>query len=326
LSASPAVLVTGASGAVGPAVVARLLREGRRVRAFSRNPGTGPWPDGVDVLAGDVADADAVARAVDGVEWVLHLAGLLHAQPAPPSLAAAYERANHEGARAVADACVRAGVRRLVLFSTIAVYGATGEDGADEDTPPRPPTDYAASKLRGERAVLDRHGEGELSATVLRLAAVYGPNVKANYARLARSIAAGRFVPIGPGRNRRTLVHEQDVAEAARLAATHPRAGGRVYNVTDGQVHRLCDIVDAIAAAAGRRLLPFRVPMPAARAAAGIVDGALAAAGRPARIGPMLDKYGEDVVVRGERLQRELGFRPRFDLAAGWRDALGRER
>jgi nucleoside-diphosphate-sugar epimerase len=304
-------------------VVARLLADDRRVRVFSRH--ARPLPDApgrVEAMTGDVGNPAAVARAVDGAEWVLHLAGLLHVQPAPPSLAAEYERVNHGGARVVADACARAGVRRLVLFSTVAVYGDTGPEGVDEDTPPRPITDYAASKLRGEGAVLACDGEGGLRATVLRFAAVYGPHVKANYARLARSIARRRFVPIGAGRNRRTLVHEADVAEAAVLAASHPAAAGRVYNVTDGGVHRLAEILEAIAAASGRRLPPLRVPVAAARAAATVVDGALSLVGRGPRVGPMIEKYGEEVVVRGERIQRELGFRPRFDLASGWRDAM----
>jgi nucleoside-diphosphate-sugar epimerase len=324
VSADGLVLVTGATGAVGPAVVARLLADGRRVRVFSRHARARPDGDGarVETVAGDVSDPAAVARAVEGAGQVLHLAGLLHVQPAPPSLAAEYERVNHDGARVVVDACVRAGVRRLVHLSTIAVYGATGPDGADEDTPPRPATDYAASKLRGEQAALARHGDGGLGVCVLRLAAVYGPHVKGNYARLARSIARGRFVAIGPGRNRRTLVHEADAAAAAVLAASHPAAAGRVYNVTDGCLHRLSEILEAIAAAAGRRPPPVRVPMLAARAAAAVADGALGLAGRGPRVGPMLEKYGEEVVVHGERVRRELGFHPRFDLAAGWRDAL----
>jgi UDP-glucose 4-epimerase len=146
--------------------------------------------------------------------------------------------------------------------------------------------------------------------------------VKANYARLARSIARRRFVPIGPGENRRTLVHEADVAEAAALATAHPAAAGRVYNVTDGGVHRLAEILEAIAAASGRRLPPVCVPTRAARAAAAVVDGVLGLVGHGARVGPMIAKYREEVVVRGERIERELGFRPRFDLASGWRDAI----
>jgi hypothetical protein len=78
--------------------------------------------------------------------------------------------------------------------------------------------------------------------------------------------------------------------------------------------------------ASGRRLPPVRVPMAAARSAAVVVDGLLGLARHGPRAGPMLEKYREEVVVRGERIRRELGFRPRFDLASGWRDALGGER
>ena len=231
---APVALVTGASGAVGPALVARLLQEGYRVRVLSRGRRPAAWPEAVEARHGDVVDRVAVAGAVAGVDLVFHLAGLLHVTRPTPALTREYERVNVEGARVVAEESTRAGVSRLVLFSTIAVYGPTGPDGADEDTPPRPDSPYAQTKLRAEEAVRRLDGTAELRTSVLRLAAVYGPRVTGNYARLARAIESGWFVPVGEGLNRRTLVHEADVAEAALLAARSPQAAGRLYNVSDG--------------------------------------------------------------------------------------------
>jgi len=326
IGSHPSALVTGGTGAVGPALVERLLHEGLRVRVLSRGAHPFPWPDGtVDVVSGDVGDRAVVRRAVDGVDWVFHLAAHLHAATAGEALAPVFERVNVEGTRVVAEEAARAGVKRLVFFSTISVYGPTGREGADEDTPPRPDTLYGETKLRAEDIVVrSAPGSGGLTTTVLRLAAVYGPRVRGNYERLAHALGRGWFVPPGRGLNRRTLVHESDVAQAALLAAGSPVAAGRLYNVSDGRVHPLRDVLAAMAAALGRPAPRVFVPLALARAGAGVGDLILRATGREPRLAPLLAKYGEDVAVRAERIQRDLGFRPDFDLDSGWRDALGR--
>jgi len=322
----PLALVTGGTGAVGPALVERLIDEGLRVRVLSRGARPLPWPDGtVDVVSGDVADRAVVRRAMEGAEWVFHLAAHLHVAPAGPTVAPIFERVNVEGTRVVAEEAARGGVRRLVFFSTISVYGPTGPEGADEDTPPRPDTLYAETKLRAEDVVVrSAQGSGDLTTSVLRLAAVYGPRVRGNYERLARALGRSWFVPPGPGLNHRTLVHERDVAQAALLAARSPAAVGRLYNVTDGRVYRLRDVLAAMAAALGRSAPRVFVPYTLARAGAGVGDLILRATGREPQLAPLLAKYGEDVAVRADRIQQELGFRPDFDLDSGWRDALGR--
>ena len=90
-------------------------------------------------------------------------------------------------------------------------------------------------------------------------------------------------------------------------------------------MHRLCDVIDALCTALGRPAPRLQVPIALARFVAKAGDGVLGLCRWPPRLVPMLDKYGEDVAVRAERIQTELGFHPRFDLAAGWADAL-RER
>jgi nucleoside-diphosphate-sugar epimerase len=127
---------------------------------------------------------------------------------------------------------------------------------------------------------------------------------------------------VGPGLNRRTLVHELDAAEAALLVARSAPAAGRVYNVSDGQIHRLHDVIEALYQALGRSSPPIRLPIGLARAAARVGDTGLSIFGREERLVSLLDKYTEDVAVRADRIQSELGFRARFDLRSGWQDAL----
>jgi nucleoside-diphosphate-sugar epimerase len=319
------VLVTGATGAVGPALAERLVRDGHRVRTLSRSrPATLPLPAAVESLLGDVTDRSAVARSVVGVDWVFHLAAHLHTPNPDPVTRASYERTNIEGTRVVVEEAAAAGASRLVFFSSISVYGPTGPMVADEATPPRPDTLYGATKLRAEEVARSAvvRGSQEPLACVLRLGAVYGQRMKGNYPRLARAVRGGWFVPIGPGLNRRTLVHEADAAEAAVLAAGSSRAAGQVYNVTDGRIYPLREIIDAMCAAFRRRPPRWGIPVAPARVLASLGDGLLRIAHRDARLQGFLEKYLEDVAVSGEKVASELGYRPRFDLESGWRDAL----
>ena len=143
---------------------------------------------------------DAVAAAVAGMDLVFHLAGLLHAAASDRVPPERYDSINVGGTRVVADAARRAGVRRLVLFSTISVYGPGAGATLTEDSTPRPDSLYGASKLEAERVALAAQGsDGAALGTVLRLGAVYGPRVKGNYRRLLDVLARRRFVSIGDG-------------------------------------------------------------------------------------------------------------------------------
>lgn len=316
---APMVLVTGATGAVGPAVVAHAIASGLRVRTLSRHPPpAGLFSRDVDAQVGDIRDGAARARALDGVRRVLHLAAVLHLVTPAEQAAADYADVNTDAASGLARDALRAGVERLVLFSTIAVYGETHGAMAGEETPPAPATPYARSKVRAEQAVLaESRGDGVPLGVVLRLASVYGPRVKGNYLSLVRHLASGRPFPILPGDNRRTLVFEEDVARAAVLASEHSDAAGCTFNLTDGSVHTVREIHDAICDALGRRAPRIGLPVAVARR---LVDsGRWWLRGPLARVAAMVDKYGEDVAVDGRRIQRELGFTPRVDLREGWR-------
>lgn len=300
----PLCVVTGATGAIGPVLVEELARAGFRVRGVSRH----------GEVAADVTDPDAMRRAFEGADSVVHAAALLHVNNPPPEMHDLYRRVNVEGTRNVVRAAREAGVRRIVYCSTINVYGGNLREIVDETTEPRPDTIYAQTKLDGEGLVL-----GSGCGTVLRLAAVYGARMKGNYQRLLRSMAHGRFVAIGEGSNRRTLVYERDVARAAALAATHPGAAGGIFNVTDEAVHTVREILSAMATALGRKPPRFALPVTPIRLAIGVVETLSRAVDiRPPVTRAMLDKYLEDVAVCGDRIQHELGFKPIFDLQRGW--------
>jgi nucleoside-diphosphate-sugar epimerase len=343
------VLVAGATGAVGPCVIHALDQAGFRIRSFSVDtPTSGMFPQNVEVLIGDVTDPVAVQSAMQGVDAVVHMAALLHIINPPPELREKYKHVNVNGTATVIEASIKAGVKRIVLFSTIAVYGPSNGSVLNEMSPTHPDTFYAQTKHAAEQIVLAARGvDGQPLGTVLRLGAVYGARIKGNYEQLIRALAVGirgtrsqsfdrlkmsaklgyvrhfPFIPVGNGLNRRTLVYDKDVGRAASLAISHPSAAGRVFNVTDGGFHTLSEIIESICSALGRKRPWLSLPVGPMRLVAGLIEKLANAIGIKAPVNrEMIDKYIEDIAVDGSLIQIELGFVPHHDLKTGWEETI----
>jgi nucleoside-diphosphate-sugar epimerase len=319
------ILITGATGAIGPRVVHALHEAGFKVRAFAVDaPAQGIFPPPVEVIIGDVTNKADVDSAMQGVEAVVHLAALLHIVNPPPGMRAKYERINVGGTAAVVAAAISAGVKRIVLFSTIAVYGQAYGQVLNEQSPTHPDTFYGQTKLAAEKIVLNARGaDGHPLGTVLRLGAVYGSRIKGNYKRLTHALARHRFIPIGNGLNRRTLVYDQDVAAAAVLAVGHAQAAGRIYNVSDGHYHSMNDIINAICNALDRDPPVFKLPLRPAYIAAAIAEDLMKMLGKASPMGrKTIEKFTEDIAVDSSRIRNELGFVSQYDLVSGWLETV----
>jgi nucleoside-diphosphate-sugar epimerase len=323
------ILITGATGTVGPIVVKAFHAAGYSIRTLSiDSPPVGVLPVDIETRIGDVTDASVVQAAMDGVESVIHLAALLHIVNPPPALKEKYERINVGGTATVIDAAIQAGVRRAVLFSTIAVYGQSDGRILTEDSPLHPDTFYARTKRDAEEIVREaKRADGGRLGTVLRLGAVYGPRIKGNYQRLVHSLARGRFVPVGNGDNRRTLVYVKDVARAAVVAASHDAAAGKIFNVSDGRFHTMNEIIGTICDALGRKPPRFSLPVgPTCRLVDFVETGCRSIGLKSPVTQGMIEKYTEDIAVNGSLIQKELGFVPQYDLQTGWRETIGEMR
>ncbi|PBC71406.1 UDP-glucose 4-epimerase [Streptomyces sp. TLI_235] len=265
------VLVTGAFGFVGQAVVQRLAAAGHEVRALSSSrTGAGGLPV-AGVFRADVRDAAALAPAVAGVDAVCHLAALTRGRESVVR-PQAHREVNLGGTAALLDA-LRArpeGGRPLVVFgSTAAVYGAPERQPIDESAVPAPGNPYGESKLAAERELAERAAAGEISAVVLRCFNVAGAG-DVDEARIlprALAVAAGRHPSLelnGDGGVVRDFVHVDDVAEAylralgaEEVLAAH--GGFRVYNV-GATPASMREIVAAVERLTGRPVPVVRRP------------------------------------------------------------------
>ena len=256
MTAPGIVVVTGAGGFVGRALVAHFAAEGRAFRALVRrhdpsSPEKPHWHASGDLATLAEPDLDAM---IEGASAVVHLAGRAHRlAEAAGEAASAYATANVVVTTRLARAAVRAGVRRFVFASTVKVNGeASGPSRPFRpDDPPSPEDHYAKSKLEAEQVLARVCAGTAMSPIVMRLPLVYGPGVKANFAKLLDEVAAERRLPLGAIRNRRSLLYVGNLFGAidAALDAALPPSG--VHFVADAERPSVPELLVATGAALG---------------------------------------------------------------------------
>ena len=270
MTRSPLVLLTGATGFVGSAVLPVLLADGMRIRVLSRRPAR--LPSDVELHVADQMDDDGLARAVDGVHTVCHLAGRAHVTGRDRRQQHAFDAANVDGSLRLARAAFAHGAARMVFVSSIGAVGATSPPGRPwtEDEPCRPTTPYGRSKQRAEQALRDEVGRYGAELVVIRPPLVHGHGAPGNLARLSRLVSRGVPLPLAGVDNRRSLIHVANLARVLSAAITVPAAAGQIFHVRDRCDYSTPQIVTAAARAAGRRPRLFRAPLPMVQAAASI--------------------------------------------------------
>lgn len=259
------VLVTGATGFLGRALVERLARDGYAVRAAARRA-PGDWPEGVDPVAvGDLSGPTDWSAALAGVDCVVHCAARAHVlneTAADPRTE--FRRVNTEGAIALGRQAAKAGVRRLVFISSIGVNGAAtdGRPFTAADAP-APHSPYAVSKLEAEQGLQAVAAETGLELVTIRPPLVTGPDPKGNLATLIRAIRRGLPLPFGlVTANRRDLVSLDVLCDLIETCIRHPAAAGRTFLVSDGRPVSTRRLLEDLAAAEGLR--PRLLPVPPA--------------------------------------------------------------
>jgi nucleoside-diphosphate-sugar epimerase len=313
------VLVTGATGFTGGHLARWLRDRGDRVRVLARNleRARALRDDGLEVVEGNLKDADSLARAARGVEIIYNIAALYRIAGLAPD---EYRVVNATAAGALVDAAARAGARRVVHCSTVGVHGDVEHPPADEDAPLRPGDVYQETKLEGEvlaRAAAARSGT---ELVIARPSGIYGPGDRRLF-KLFGAIARRRFVMLGSGRIFYHLTYIDDLCEGFRLCARVPAAAGRTYIIAGGEVTTLNELVGIAAEVAGVSRPRLRLPV----WPVWVAGAACEAICRPLGIEPPLYRRRVDFFTKSRafdisRARRELGFAP----AVGLRDGIGR--
>lgn len=249
------VLVTGGSGFVGRVVVNELLAAGHQVRLTLRRPDQTAIPGVERVQIGDLEDPIDWMQPLDGMDGLVHVAGLAHQgkDVSEQRLFAVNATATERLMRAAA----RAGTARVVHVSSLrAIVGSSCDRLVEEDHTPVPTNAYGRSKLAAEAATL---GAG-LSGVILRLPVVHGAGVRANMRALARLAALPVPLPLGGLTARRSIISDRNVAAAVRHALTLGNTDMFTALVADPRPLNVSEMIGIFRRAIGRPAMLIGAP------------------------------------------------------------------
>ena len=297
------ILVTGARGFVGTAVVSELAKQGISYRAVTREPREGCFS------IGDITPRTDWTAALDGVDSIIHLASRAHVvNETVAGAPTQFRTADLDSTLNLAREAIKASVKRFVFISSIKVNGEATQPGRPftAEDPPNPQNAYARSKLDAEQGLFALSKESNLEVTVIRPPLVYGPGVKANFATMMDWVSRGIPLPLGSVYNKRSFVFVGNLADLIVLTANHPNAAGQVFLVSDGEDISTTELFKKIAQALGRPSLIMPFP-------ASLVTLVAAAIGRSAVASRLTDSLQVDV----SKTRALLGWVPRKNVSEG---------
>ena len=314
------ILVTGANGFIGSALVERLKSDGVKVRAAVRAPGAGVPKADETVSVGEIDGDTEWGGALKGIEGIVHTAARVHVMKDTSALADLYKRVNSDATLKLARQAASAGVKRFVFLSSIKVNGEKTSPGAPFSalSTPAPVDPYGVSKLEAERGLFAIAHSTGMEVVVVRPVLVYGPGVKGNFLRMVNWVDKGIPLPLGSIRNRRSMIALDNLVDVLVLTLKHPGARNHVFMVSDGDDLSTTDLLRRTAGALGKRSLVFPFP-----------QGVLVLAGRLIGRGDMATRLFGSLQVDIAKTRDLLGWNPRVTVDealagyARWKRAQG---
>jgi dihydroflavonol-4-reductase len=302
-------LVTGANGFIGSHLAESLLKASCAVRCLVRKTSVLSWIEDFDVeLAyGDLDDPASLERAVEGVDWIFHLAGKTKALSRDE-----FFKANAAGTENLFRAAEKsaAGLKRFVYVSSLAATGP-GPDGRAirESDPPHPITWYGESKLEGERIAL-RYGE-RIPVTIVRPPPVFGPR-DGDVLQFFKAVRRGIIPSVGRRDSRASFLYVEDLVDGLNRAARADAAAGKTYFLASADCMEWRDFGAKAAAAMGRRAVFIPIPYWALAAVVHVREAVTALTGKPSILNRQkLPEYRQPYwCCDASKAGNELGFRP----------------
>lgn len=336
------VMVTGANGFIGQALVRRLVQEGHSVIGAIRGPVESrrgyqdghpiyghPWSTGYLTPKGtacqrSVAEQTAFKwvtieeigpdtrweKALEGVETVVHLAARVHVRDQGAAAIRDFYRVNVDGSVTLAQEAAAAGVRRFIYMSSIKVNGEATADGEafKEEDQPKPEGPYAKSKWEAEQRLNRLAGETGLELVVVRPPLVYGPGVKGNFLSLLDVVNKSRVLPLGRINNKRSFVYIGNLVDAIVTAIYSDKAVGRTLLISDGSDVSTPDLIRLISGGLRARTRLINVPVPILRFGGRVLRGTTA-----------IERLVSSLVVNSTEIRRVLGWISPYTLQDGLR-------
>ncbi len=311
------ILITGATGMVGQALVAHLTQKPHVIIRAALRKDVGYFPSQVEkAITGDLCSNTTLWKeALRGVDAVIHAAARVHhMRDRADDPSKEFCHVNAQGTRRLAEYAASSGVRRFIFLSSIKVNGEETQTGSSF-TPhdiPNPHDPYGVSKWYAEQALADMAHKAGMAYTIIRPPLIYGPGVKGNFASLMHWIGKGIPLPFGAiHHNRRSLVALDNLIDLIITCLHHPGAVNETFLVSDNEDLSTTDLLHRTAYAMKVRARLIPLPNSFLRAAATILGKA-----------PMYQKLCSSLQVDIEKTQRALGWSPPITIDEGLHRAV----
>ncbi len=314
-------LVTGGSGFIGSHIVEQLLAKGYTVRCLLRKTSSTAWLKDLNVefVYGDVFDEPALAKAVEGMEYIYHSAGLTKAKTHEE-----YYRANVDGTRNVLDAalCNAPNLRRFIMISSQTAAGPSPSPAPmTEEQSGSPITTYGKSKLKAEQECMkfaDR-----MPVTIVRPPAVYGPRDKDVF-EFFSTMRKGLQPVVGFGEKYVSLLHVGDVVRGAIMAGESPVSAGQLYFLSSTGIYGWKQVGQVTREVLGRKALTVRIPEAGVYVVATFAEFLALFSKKPALINyekarDMVQNYW---TCDSSKARRDFGYVQQISLEDGIRDTI----
>ena len=311
------ILVTGGTGFTGGHLVRRLISRGHEVIVLDNKQGI-VFDEleqlGAQITIGSVTDKALVDKLTAGCDTVQHLAAAFREINVPKSL---YWDVNVNGTRYMLEAAQKHGVKRFVYCSTCGVHGDVQNPPAPETAPITPADYYQYTKYEGEKVAHEFMKQG-MKITILRPAAIYGPEDPERWVMLFRRSTSGRFLMFGDGKATYHPLYIDNLTDALELAMTKEEAVGQTYLIADAEYYQLNDLVTEIGKAQGVDVNIVHLPFTPLWLVAAIVEAVCV----PLKITPPIfrrrvDWFRQNRAFDIGKARREMGYDPRIDLRTG---------
>lgn len=306
------ILVTGASGFVGRHLLASLSESGKEVISFGRSER--PVMEGVGHCRGD--ENTDFSRNLEGVNAVVHAAGIAHQSGSPESLKKRFFEVNCEWTARIAAAVADSGVETFIHISSIAAAGVPEDrrsPGIRESDEVVPLSDYGKSKREAEDRVLETLRDTGKLAVNVRPPLIYGRRTKGNWDKLCRLAKLPFPLPFASVRNRRSYLSVDNLGEFVDsvLSCTGDVSPSGTYHLADSEILSLAEVVGAIREGLGRSagLIPFP---------GFAMEFPLRLAGKAA----MAEGLFRDLVVDASKAREVFSWEPRIETKAGMSDSV----
>ncbi|NVM54244.1 MAG: NAD-dependent epimerase/dehydratase family protein [Candidatus Helarchaeota archaeon] len=316
--------ITGVNGFIGSNLAKNLVETNHEVRGLilegTDESDIEEIAEKIEKVYGDITIPDSIQSYFEGIDVVVHLAARA-SDWGPEKL---FQKINVEGSKNVLTAAINAGVKRFIFMSSLAVHGFKGFQNADEQTPYDPYNAYARSKVAVEVLLNDAFDQGKIEIVIVRPGfAIFGPHDRLDSFIFYGRIKKGKSLPVvKKGKPLLCYSYVENLADGLILVATHPKAAGQTYIISDGPIISNREYFEHVFAGCGKEPKITSIPYSLAITGATIYGAFCKLIRKTSR--PLISRYivkvgATDLGYTNEKIVRELGYQAKIGIEEGFK-------